>query len=57
MIAILKKFWMEEEGGETVEWPLVIALVAIASLAAWTAVGTQVGVILGQIESAITLAE
>ncbi|SDX44358.1 Flp family type IVb pilin [Thiocapsa roseopersicina] len=46
MIAILKKFWMDEEGGEAVEWPLVVALVVIGLIAAWAALGDAIVAVL-----------
>ena len=30
-MAMLKKFWSEEDGGETVEWPLLVALIAVGA--------------------------
>ena len=49
MIAILKKFWMDEEGGEAVEWPLVVALVVIGLIAAWAALGEAIVAVLTEI--------
>ncbi len=46
MIAILKKFWMDEEGGEAVEWPLVVALVVIGLITAWAALGDAIVAVL-----------
>lgn len=42
MNEMLKRFWMEEEGGEAVEWPLIVALVVIAALGTWGALGDEI---------------
>lgn len=34
MKAMLKKFWADEDGGETVEWPLVVGVLAVLIVAA-----------------------
>ncbi len=39
---MLKELWKDEEGLSTVEYALLLALVAIAAIAAWRALGTQV---------------
>ena len=54
MIAILKKFWMDEEGGEAVEWPLVVALVVIGLIAAWAALGDAIVDVLEAIVAELT---
>jgi Flp pilus assembly pilin Flp len=33
MNAMLKKFWRDEDGGETVEWPLVVGILAVGIVA------------------------
>ena len=38
---MLKQFLQEEEGMEMVEWALVAVLFAVASVAAWGALGGQ----------------
>ena len=38
---MLKQFLQEEQGMEMVEWALVAVLFAVASVAAWTLLGTQ----------------
>jgi len=40
MMKMLKKFWMEEDGGQVVEWPLIAAILALLIIAAWAAFGT-----------------
>lgn len=49
MIAILKKFWMDEEGGEAVEWPLVVALVILGLLVTWGLLGDAIVAVLTRI--------
>jgi Flp pilus assembly pilin Flp len=57
MIAILKKFWMAEDGGESVEWPLVVALVIIGLVATWALLGDAItdvlNAIIGELENAV----
>lgn len=54
MLSALQQFWLDESGGETVEWPLVIGLVAVGAVAGWTLLGTQVTAIVGKITAALT---
>lgn len=39
---MLKTLWNDEEGLTTVEYALLLALVAIAAIAAWTTLGQRV---------------
>ena len=39
---MLKTLWKDEEGLTTVEYALLLALVAIAAITAWTTLGTNV---------------
>jgi len=39
---MLKSVWKDEEGLTTVEYALLLALVAIAAIGAWTTLGTRV---------------
>ena len=39
---MLKTLWKDEEGLTTVEYALLLALVAIAAIGAWTALGGRV---------------
>lgn len=48
-MTMLKKFWREEEGGESVEWPLVVALVAVGLVTAWAALQGAITTVLGKI--------
>jgi Flp pilus assembly pilin Flp len=42
MKAMLKKFWADEDGGETVEWPLVVGVLAVAIVATLILIREQV---------------
>lgn len=39
---MFKTLWKDEEGLTTVEYALLLALVAIAAITAWTTLGTRV---------------
>jgi pilus assembly protein Flp/PilA len=39
---MFKRLWKDEEGLTTVEYALLLALVAIAAIAAWTTLGGRV---------------
>lgn len=39
---MLKMLWNDEEGLTTVEYALLLALVAIAAITAWSSLGTRV---------------
>ena len=49
MMTMLKKFWMEEDGGELVEWPLLVALIAIGLIIAITTLRDEIADVLGAI--------
>ncbi len=38
----LKKFWNDEDGLTTVEYALLLALIVVVAITAWTALGTGV---------------
>jgi pilus assembly protein Flp/PilA len=38
---MLQQIWMDEEGLTTVEYALLLALVAIAAITAWTTLGQR----------------
>ena len=42
MKSLLKSFWTDEDGLTTVEYALLLALVAIAAIVAWTTLGKKV---------------
>ena len=54
MKAKLMQFLRDEEGLTTVEYAVAGALVAAAVVLAFTALGTQVGVVISGLTSAIT---
>ncbi len=39
---IMKKFWNDEDGLTTVEYALLLALIVVVAITAWTALGTGV---------------
>ena len=38
----LRRFWMDDRGGEVIEWALIAGLLVAAAIATITAVGTRV---------------
>ncbi len=38
----VKKFWLDEEGVTMIEYALIAAVVAVVSIAAWSAVGGSI---------------
>ena len=42
MKTLLKSIWRDEDGLTTVEYALLLALVAIAAIVAWTTLGKKV---------------
>ncbi len=46
---MMRELWRDEEGLTTVEYALLLALVVVAGLAAWTGLG---GTVQSQVESA-----
>ena len=53
MMTMLKKFWMEEDGGESVEWPLVVGLIAVVAIAVMVTIGEQVNEVFKSIYNAL----
>lgn len=49
----LKNFWHDEDGGESAEWPLILALVAVAAIAAYTFLGGKVFTAVSNLGTAI----
>ena len=43
MLERIKSIWMDEEGLTTVEYALLLALIAVAAIVAWTTLGQNVG--------------
>ena len=56
MMTMLKKFWMEEDGGELVEWPLLVALIAVGLIATLILLRDQIIAVLGRITTEMTTA-
>lgn len=52
MSAKMKRFWTDEAGGETVEWPVVVALIGIIAIAVMQAIGGQVVALFSSIAEA-----
>lgn len=50
----IRRFLMDESGLTTVEYAVAGALISIAVVGAFTALGTQVGITIGLIEAAVT---
>lgn len=52
LLEVTQRFLQDEEGGETVEYALILALIAVASIIAYksvaTATNTTLGVVAGQ---------
>ena len=38
----MKTYWTDEEGLTTVEYALLLALIVVVAITAWTAIGTKV---------------
>jgi len=53
-IPMFKSLWHDEDGLTTVEYALLLALVAIAAIAAWTTLGKKVNNAVSNASSAIT---
>ena len=53
MMTMLKKFWMEEDGGESVEWPLVVGLIAVVAIGVMGFVGDAVIAVFEAIQAAL----
>jgi len=51
---MLKSLWHDEDGLTTVEYALLLALVAIAAIAAWTTLGKKVSNAVTNASGAIT---
>ena len=50
---MFKKLWKDEEGLTTVEYALLLALVAIAAISAWTMLGSKVSSTVTTVNEAI----
>ncbi|WP_295450276.1 Flp family type IVb pilin [uncultured Thiodictyon sp.] len=54
LMGVLKNFWCDEDGGESAEWPLILALVAVAAIAAYSLLGTNVKTAVNKIAASLT---
>ena len=54
MKMLLKSLWRDEDGLTTVEYALLLALVAIAAIVAWTTLGSKVNNAVTNAGSSIT---
>ena len=50
---MLKKFYKDEKGTETVEWAIMIGIIAVGAIAAILAIGTWVVGKFSQLETAV----
>jgi len=53
----IKAFWREEEGQDLVEYALLLAFLALASITVLTTVGGQITTLFNDIGSALTSAD
>ena len=54
MSNLIKRFFREEDGMEFVEWALVATLFALAGIAAWQALATDITEALGNVGDSIS---
>lgn len=52
-MSLLKRFWSEEEGLETVEWAILAAIIAGGLVTAITAIATAVGTRFNTLKTAV----
>ncbi len=50
---MLKRFWTDEEGLTTVEYALLLALIVVVAITAWTALGTGVNSTVDDVNSTL----
>lgn len=50
---MLRSLWKDEDGLTTVEYALLLALVAIAAITAWSTLGTRVAATVAQTTSSL----
>jgi len=51
---LLLKLWQDEEGAEVVEWALVVGLVVVGAIAAYTLLGSKVQSAVSKVATALT---
>lgn len=57
MLQFIKQFLRDESGMEMVEWTIVAAVFAVASITAWTGLDEAIGTALDNVENEITSLE
>lgn len=50
MLRELKRFWNDEQGAEFVEWAVVVIILLVAAVIAYTTVGEELRLILVRIQ-------
>lgn len=53
MTELMKSFWMDEDGLTTVEYALLLVLIVIAGITAWTTLGGSVATKVNEVENTI----
>ena len=53
MKKFLVKLWKDEEGAEFVEWALVIGLVVVVAIAAYSFMGGTVSTVVGKVATSL----
>ncbi len=56
MTKLLRKLWRDEEGPTMVEYGLMVALIAVASITAVTLLGQDLATLWGRVSTAISAA-
>lgn len=54
MTELMKRFWLDEEGLTTVEYALLLVLIVIAGVTAWTTLGGSVSTKVGEVNNTIS---
>ena len=49
----MKTYWTDEEGLTTVEYALLLALIVVVAITAWTALGTSVNTTVTDVDAAM----
>ncbi len=53
MLQAAKRLWMDEEGLSTVEYALLLVLIAIAGITAWQTLGSKVSGKVGEVSNTV----
>ena len=51
---VVRKLWHDEAGVSTVEYALLLAIVAVGSAGAWTALRSAISSVLGDVASTVS---